>query len=91
VRQSVGQSAFDIHELERRIVQAIRTYEPRINPNSLSVKGKIEGSAVFFEIDAEYWADPVPLRKLIKTKVDLETGAAEVITGGDKLKATPPA
>jgi len=86
VRQAVGQSAFEIHELERRLVHAIRTFEPRINPNTLSVKGQVEGNAVCFEIDVEYWAEPVPLRKLIKTKVDLETGSAEVLTGGEKLK-----
>lgn len=86
VRQAVGQSACEIHELERRLVDAIRTFEPRINPNTLAVKGQIEGNSVFFEIDAEYWAEPVPLRKLIKTKVDLETGSAEVLTGGEKLK-----
>ncbi|MFT3867644.1 MAG: GPW/gp25 family protein [Nibricoccus sp.] len=86
VRQAVGQSAFEIHELERRLTQAIRTFEPRINPNTLAVKGQVEGNAVFFEIDAEYWAEPVPLRKLIKTKVDLETGSAEVLTGGEKFK-----
>lgn len=89
VRQTVGQSAFEIHELERRLVHAIRTFEPRINSSTLAVKGRLEGNAVYFEIDAEYWAEPVPLRKLIKTKVDLETGSAEVLTGGDKLKGGP--
>ncbi|MFT3784265.1 MAG: GPW/gp25 family protein [Nibricoccus sp.] len=89
VRQAVGQSAFEIQELERRIVHAIRTFEPRINPNTLSVKGRVEGNSVFCEIDAEYWAEPIPLRKLIKTKVDLETGNAEVLTGEERLRTGP--
>jgi len=84
VRQAVGQSAFDIHDLERRLHQALCTFEPRINPNTLSVKGRLQGNTVYCEIEAEYWAEPVSLRQLIKTKVDLETGSAELLTGGAK-------
>lgn len=85
VRQAVGSSALDMQEIERRLMHALRTFEPRINPSSLSVKATLEGHAVFCEIDAEYWAEPVPLRQLIKTKVDLETGSAEVISGAGKV------
>ncbi|MBK9991122.1 MAG: GPW/gp25 family protein [Verrucomicrobia bacterium] len=81
VRQLVGQSAFEVRDFEQRIATAIRTFEPRINPQTLVVKGRIEGNSVYCEIDAEYWAEPIPLRKLIKTKVDLETGSAEVLSG----------
>ena len=86
VRQAVGQSALDIHDLERRLCHALRTYEPRINPHTLSVKGRLEGNTIYCEIDAEYWAEPVPLRQLIKTKVDLETGNAELLTGSGARK-----
>lgn len=86
VRQAVGQSALDIRDLERRLYHALCTFEPRINRNTLSVKGCLEGNAVYCEIEAEYWAEPVPLRQLIKTKVDLETGCTELLTGGAKPK-----
>jgi len=81
VRQVVGQSALDIHDLERRLHQALCVYEPRINHNTLSVKGRMEGNTIYCEIDAEYWAEPIPLHQLIRTKVDLETGSAELLTG----------
>jgi len=84
VRQAVGQSAFDVHDLERSLYHALCTFEPRINYNTLSVKGRLDGNTVYYEIEAEYWAEPVPFRQLIKTKVDLETGSAELLTGANR-------
>jgi type VI secretion system protein ImpF len=87
VRQAVGQSALDVHDVEKRLYHALSTYEPRINRGTLLVKARMEGNAMFCEIEAEYWADPVPLQQLIKTRVDLETGNAELLSGsGVKLK-----
>lgn len=86
VRQAVGQSALDVHDMEKRLYHALCTFEPRINPNTLSVKGLLEGNTVYCNIEAEYWAEPIPFRQLIKAKVDLETGSAELLTGGSKSK-----
>ena len=36
------------------------------------------GHAIAFDIEAELWAEPVPLRLLLRTLIDLEDGAASV-------------
>ncbi len=81
IRQMVGSASYSAKDFEERITLAIRIFEPRINPQTLMVKARLEGNAVFCEIEAEYWAEPVPIHKLIKTKMDLETGSAEMLSG----------
>lgn len=82
VRQLMGQTSVNIKEIERRLYQAIRSFEPRINPNTLFIKARREENAIICDIEADYWAEPVSLRHLIKTKVDLETGQVDLSGGG---------
>ena len=35
-------------------------------------------NAMSFEIEAELWAQPVPLRLYLKTEIDLETGRVKL-------------
>lgn len=70
--------------LEGRIVDAIRTYEPRIKPETLRVRLRnvsIDAmpGMVSFEIEGELWARPVPLQLLLETSMDVETGLAVVV------------
>jgi type VI secretion system protein ImpF len=74
----------DITQLERTIAEAIRRFEPRILPQTLSVRA-LETSSVLdthntieFEIRGHRWAQPVPLELLLRTKLDLEAGQVEV-------------
>jgi type VI secretion system protein ImpF len=74
----------DITQLERTIAEAIRRFEPRILPQTLSVRA-LETSSVLdthntieFEIRGHLWAQPVPLELLLRTKLDLEAGQVEV-------------
>ena len=85
-------SQLDVHELERLIAQAIRDFEPRLLPASLSVRA-LEASSVLdthnvieFEIRGHLWAQPVPLEILLRTRMDLEAGQVEV---RDASAATP--
>jgi type VI secretion system protein ImpF len=85
-------SRLDVHELERTIAQAIRRFEPRILPATLSVHA-LEGNSVLdshnmieFEIRGHLWAQPVPLEILLRTRMDLEAGLIEV---RDALAAAP--
>ena len=68
--------------LERRIRQAILDFEPRILPPTLQVHatamGEMGRKALTIEIEAEMWAQPVPLRLFLRTEVDLETGEVQV-------------
>jgi type VI secretion system protein ImpF len=85
-------SRLDVHALERTIAKAIRDFEPRILPATLSVRA-LEGNSVLdshnmieFEIRGHLWAQPVPLEVLLRTRMDLEAGQVEV---RDALAAAP--
>jgi type VI secretion system protein ImpF len=69
--------------LESGIADAIRTFEPRIRPESLTVKLRPpkEGepaAAITFEIHGELWAQPVPQQLFLETTIELETRMAVV-------------
>lgn len=73
----------DIRRLEAELTEAVRTFEPRILADTLSVKvevadGRVDRRAVTFVIRGDLWAQPVPLSLFLKTELDLETGAVTV-------------
>jgi len=41
-------------------------------------------NAMSFDIEAELWAQPLPLRLFLRTAVDLETGTIDVLDLGSK-------
>jgi type VI secretion system protein ImpF len=81
VRDLCGQltSNLDLTAIEHEIVEAIRFFEPRIIPGTISVRAIAEGtrgntSTIGFEIRGDLWAAPMPEQLYIKTQIDLETG-----------------
>lgn len=75
-----------MEDLEQQILGAIRKFEPRILPNSVSVRanvdaGKLVATSVPFEITGELWAQPACTVLYIKTALDLETGRADSVRG----------
>jgi type VI secretion system protein ImpF len=77
-------STLDIQDLERDIRQAILDYEPRILPETLSVRAIVEvtqldrHNVLGIQIQGQLWAQPVPLELLIRTEIDLETGKVQI-------------
>jgi type VI secretion system protein ImpF len=76
-------------ELERMIRQAILDFEPRLDRNSVSVRlvldrDGVSHNALSFDVEAELWAQPLPLHLFLRTAVDLEAGKVEVIDQGGK-------
>jgi len=76
-------SSVEIHALERLLKQAILDYEPRLIRKSVRVKLKVAESrmnhnAMTFDIEADLWADPMPLHMYMKTEIDLEIGDVSV-------------
>ena len=70
-------------EFERRLLDAIRNFEPRILPGSLSVQvhsaqDLADHNAVSFEIRGDLWALPTPDPLYVRTEVDLDTGQCEL-------------
>lgn len=77
-------STLDMVGLEHTIKQVILDYEPRIMPASLQVEALASASMleqhniVSIQIRGNLWAQPIPLELLLRTDVDLETGAVEI-------------
>lgn len=73
-RQLCGMTGVDMDRLQEELGEAIRVFEPRISPRSLTIHTNKERNLVTFEIEGEMWANPLPEHLHVKTSVDLETG-----------------
>jgi type VI secretion system protein ImpF len=72
-------SSLDFAAAEYAMSETIKFFEPRIMPNTLSVKAVGESqhvgpNTIAFEIRGELWASPIPEQLYIKTQIDLDTG-----------------
>ena len=85
-----GKTAAGVHAptLEKLVRKAIWEFEPRLLKNSVRVKllqdrKEFGPNALCVLIEAELWAQPLPLRLFLRTDLDLETGEAIVsdVTG----------
>jgi type VI secretion system protein ImpF len=77
-------SGVDPGELERRIKEAIRRFEPRILHRTLRVRAVMADdaahrNALAFEIDGELWGQPMPTQLYLKSEIDLEDGSMTVV------------
>jgi type VI secretion system protein ImpF len=82
----VTASNVDADELARRVRQAIERFEPRILPATLSVRvttaeGEAGPNVLTMRIEGDLWAVPAPLRILVNTSIDLESGRVVVADG----------
>jgi type VI secretion system protein ImpF len=73
----------DPQKLERQILEAIQTFEPRLIRDSISVRAilsddEMNSNTLTFAIEADLWAHPLPLHMFMHTEVDLETGEFNV-------------
>lgn len=80
-------SSLDPEELAQTIRQAIVDFEPRLGRNSVRVrpivdKEKMNQNALSFEVEADLWAQPIPLRLFLRTAIDLENGTVDVSDQG---------
>jgi type VI secretion system protein ImpF len=80
-------STVDVRTMERLIARVIADFEPRLLKNSVKVwviadPDTMNHNAMCFQIEAELWAQPLPLRLFLRTEIDLESGAATVVDTG---------
>jgi type VI secretion system protein ImpF len=77
-------SGIDVRKLERTLRQAILDFEPRILPDSVSVRAQLDSQSldhhnvISLHIEALLWAQPVPIELLLRTQLDLESGQNRV-------------
>ena len=83
-------STVDVPALETLIHQAIATFEPRILRHTLRVRARataeMNHNALSFEIEGDLWAQPVPLRLMLQTDLDLETGHVRVVNADQRRR-----
>ncbi len=82
-------STVDAVAVEQSIRKVILDFEPRLVARTLRVKLVIDDTqmnhnSMTFDIEAELWAQPLPLRLFLRTAIDLETGSIDVIDQGSK-------
>ena len=73
----------DIGAIEREVKQAILDFEPRILPDTLSVRVVLDEESVSqkclsFHIEGQLWAQPMPVSMLLSTEIDLDTGVTSI-------------
>lgn len=85
-----GKTSASIHAptLEKLIRKAIWEFEPRLLKSRVRVKlmqdrKEFGPNAICVAIEADLWSQPLPLRLLLRTDLNLETGEAQVsdVTG----------
>ena len=72
-------SSVDSAGMEHELRQAILDFEPRIQPQSLSIRWLKEPvqerhNRLVFEIEGQLWAQPAPTHLLLRTEIDLDEG-----------------
>jgi type VI secretion system protein ImpF len=82
-------SGVDKQGMEESIRRAILDFEPRLVAKSLRVKLFLDDrqtnhNAMSFDIEAELWAQPLPLRLFLRTAIDLESGIVDIADLGGK-------
>jgi type VI secretion system protein ImpF len=80
-------STMDVWTMERLITRVIADFEPRLLKRSVKVRviadaEKMSHNAMCFQIEAELWAQPLPLRLFLRTEIDLESGSVSVAEAG---------
>jgi type VI secretion system protein ImpF len=76
-------SGIDAAVLQDRIRIALLDFEPRLIAETVQVSvsvddERMDSRALSFRIDAQMWAQPMPLGLYLRTDVDLETGEFRV-------------
>ncbi len=76
-------SNLELADVEHEMTETIRFFEPRILPNTLSVKSVSDAGSggpnlMAFEIRGDLWAAPMPEQLYIKTQLDLDTGECKL-------------
>ncbi|ANE57185.1 MULTISPECIES: type VI secretion system baseplate subunit TssE [Methylomonas] len=79
VFSGVSVTGIDAKQIQRKVKQAIASFEPRILPDSLSVElvkddEQMSNKALSFTIEGDLWAQPLPIHLFIRSDLDLETG-----------------
>ena len=76
-------SSLSVEDMRYRLTEALRRFEPRIMPNTISIvmtvdKEEMSSRSIRFEIRGNLWTQPIPESLFIKTELDLEPGKCKL-------------
>ncbi len=76
-------SSLDLVDVARALREALIYFEPRLVPHTVRVFAEpdIESkhNVISFRMEAQMWAQPIPLEIFMRTDVDLESGQTRVV------------
>jgi type VI secretion system protein ImpF len=80
-------SSMDVPALERILRRVIWDFEPRLLRDTVKVTlardvDQVGHNALRFDIEADLWSDPIPIRLYLRTDIDLEDGKVRVSEPG---------
>jgi len=80
-------SSISLTDLERNVRESLIRFEPRLLPDSVTIevrrgKNSFGLAALIVEIQAELWAEPLPLALHLRTEIDVETGRVTIGDAG---------
>jgi type VI secretion system protein ImpF len=75
-------SSMDLELIQRLVAEAVRRFEPRLDPQTLSIEARVTSQShhntMQLMIRGQMWAQPVPLELLLAAELDVETGNTRV-------------
>ena len=77
-RHLFGLTSPNLRDLQRRLTDALRIYEPRIDPITLKVSVKMDRNVLVMDIQGDLWAQEKAEHLHIKTRLDLQGGYCSV-------------
>jgi type VI secretion system protein ImpF len=77
----------DVKRVEGLIRDCVCRFEPRLLKDTVKVKvlmsaDRMNRNAMSFDIEGQLWAQPLPLRLLLRSQLDLDTGEVKVTDRG---------
>jgi|ERR1051325_1683154 type VI secretion system protein ImpF len=77
-RHLFGVTSPNLRQIEKGLKEALFTFEPRIDRNTLKVRVGLQEQVISIEVEGDLWAKPMPEHLHIKTKLDIETGGCSI-------------
>ncbi|WP_418316665.1 type VI secretion system baseplate subunit TssE [Piscinibacter sakaiensis] len=81
-------SSLRLVDLARALREALIFFEPRLIPHTVRVHveadKKSSHNVVTFKMEAQLWAQPIPLEIFMRTDMDLESGQTRVVESNER-------
>lgn len=81
-------SSLDLAEMAKALREALIHFEPRLIAHTVRVfpepREDVAHNVIRFRMEAQMWAQPIPLEIFMRTDMDLESGQTRVVESGGR-------